>query len=104
MGGVGLRRLILVIFISLFCMIHYRVPAWAASFNTQNFRPSPDTGFYLAVMGSQPLQKGRWSLGLMMDYSSDLLALLSATGVKTQDVIAEELALHLVADVQIFSW
>ncbi len=76
----------------------------AASFNTQNFRPSPDFGPYLSVMGSHPLIPGRFNLGFSIDHTVSPLSLFNALGGATRDVIGNELALHVAGQAGILPW
>ena len=74
------------------------------SFNAQNYKPATDTGNYLGLYGSRPLQRGQFSLGLTADYSHEPIILENPPGTKIRNIIGREIGAHLHGAVGILDW
>lgn len=76
----------------------------AESFDALSFKPANDQGFYLNVEQSQTLGRKGFALGVSGDYSNDSLDLKNSSGAKLQDVIDNQIGMHIGAAFGLADW
>lgn len=91
-------------FICSLLFLSTSLQARTASFNAQNFKPATDSGRYFGVYGSQVIGPRQFSLGLTTDYARSPIGLFNAAGVKIQNIIEREMALHLSGTYGFLDW
>ncbi len=76
----------------------------AASFDSLNYKPASDHGFYLTVQGSQTLGKGQFHGGMSFVFADSPLILLNAAGTKVRDIVENQISAHAAVAVGVTDW
>lgn len=76
----------------------------APGFDSISFKPATDQGYFLTVEQSQTLGQWGHAIGLLAEFNNDSVIAQNAAGVKINDVVNEEIVLHLGAALGFFDW
>ncbi len=91
--------------LTIICGLTLSTAAFAAtSYNSLNYQPTTDNGYYLSIEGSQTLGRNKWTLGLSAAYAEEPVIQVNAANVKLQDVIQRDIGLFLTGAYGITNW